>query len=844
MAIITLYTRNEESGNFDDVIIHHQGSVISWVLENINPGENFQVFDGGLSKDNEISRNEERMLSADVVSIFIVPSGASLVPLLISLVVSVAVSILAKQDAPGNVNRTQQSPNNSLSDRRNVARPNQRIVDIVGKVKSIPDVIQREYARYVDNIEHRYGYYCVARNKVSIDDVRDGDALMSDTLGASAGIYYPGNSPNNSAPDIQIGDAINQEVVGVYQSNDAIGQSIKRDDEQLIIPSRNTRAYNAGYFVSNTINFSEIFSAGDDVELLGFSVDDPLAETPTEYPFGGLTSKVLSVSGSTITFDITLDPSWATFPDGNFVEPYFRVPSIVRLEPAISGPYTISSTKINTLLVNIHAPSGMYKQSGSSKPEPALVEFSIIYQKLDDNLDPVGPETTVTNSIVGVDRDEKGVTTEIDLGAATFVTYSLTRITPTDFEFSGTVVDDIKLKDAFGLYDVGVTDFGNVTTIQTKRTTTAQTTAIKEPELNCIATELVYKYENGVFDTVLTENTQAMQSLIRLALDPYIGRREASELDLDGLISSQTECEDYFSLAAAGQCSYSFDSTNISAQETFFLLSNAIFCTIWREGRVLKSWFERPQSVPNMVFTHRSKQPNSETWVREFAQSKRKDSIEFKYTDDQLYTQETLYYPVDRSGTNPLTVEIPGIKGVQQATWRMMREYNKLVYKEVTVDFTATEEGRLVLPQRLISVVKGSRVGSYDGYIVAVDGLAVTLSQDVTFTQGDDHFIILKRRDGTVESIPVTETNNARIVNMLFIPTEAIYAGNDALKTEFSFGNEARLDAQLMLPQEISPSSRQYVGIKAINYSDKYYQDDPINNVLGAFSNGFSSGFR
>ena len=287
MAIITLYTRNDDSEKLDDVIIHHSGSVISWILENIKPGENFKVYEGGLAEENEISRDEERMETAQTVSVFLLPAGAALVPLLISLVVSVAVSILSKQDAPGNVNRTQQSPNNSLSDRRNVARPNQRIVDIVGKVKSVPDVIQREYARYVDNIEQRYGYYCVGRKKINIEDVRDGESLIRDTFGASAGVYYPGNSPNNSAPDIQIGDLIDQEVVGVYQSNDALGQSISKNDAQLIVSGSIAKAFSAGYLTSSVIDFTKTFSAGDTVEFINVaSRGSDEVDTPYVIPFG------------------------------------------------------------------------------------------------------------------------------------------------------------------------------------------------------------------------------------------------------------------------------------------------------------------------------------------------------------------------------------------------------------------------------------------------------------------------------------------------------------------------------------------------------------------------------
>ena len=141
-------------------------------------------------------------------------------------------------------------------------------------------------------------------------------------------------------------------------------------------------------------------------------------------------------------------------------------------------------------------------------------------------------------------------------------------------------------------------------------------------------------------------------------------------------------------------------------------------------------------------------------------------------------------------------------------------------------------------------VCPGSMVGSFDGDIVAVDGLILTLSQDVTFTPNDDHFILLKRRDGTVESIPVTDLGESRQVQLGFVPTEAIYTGNDELNTEFSFGNEARLDGQLMLPVEISLSNKQYVGIKAINYTDQYYKDDPVQTVGGSFDEGFDEGFN
>jgi hypothetical protein len=850
VAIINFYTRQPDSKEFDLDVIEHDGTALSWLLANIEQGENFKVYEGDINRENEITEDARRIHESTEISVFIAPSADPLT-IAVFVVAVLAVVLLAPKIAPpSNVNRNQQSPNNKLSNRNNVPRPNQRIVDVAGKIKSIPDVIQLEFARYENNVEVRIGFYGVARNQLLIEDVKDGDSLISDIEGAAAGVYEPFKSPNNASPDIQIGDPINEPVVGVYQSSDAIGQTLKAPNSEELELFANTAeiitvANSAGYLeeATGSTDFAASFEAGDEVDLIN------IYSTKSQglFRIGDLTHTVIAVTKERITFDITGDPSWGDILGGEqdmTVLGQARAFIIKITEENILGKFKVSSIKIDKLLVNVYAQNGMYKE-GAGGRQQASVDYDVFYQKLaDDGQTPVGPETSVRQTITGRNADEKGITTEIDLVSPTFVQFWLARVTPLDFEFEGNIVDEIKLKDVFGLFDIDKTEFGNITTIQTKRSAVSRATAIRNPELNCIATELVNKYEGaGVFNPALTPNTQAMQSLIRMALDPNIGRREQAEIDLDMLLATQAEIELYFQIGEAGQFSYSFDSTQISAQETFFLIGQAAFTTLWREGRVLKSLFEKPQTVPSMVFTHRSKQPGAETWNRKVSGTDKKDSIEFIYTDDKLHTQETLYFPANRSGVNPLRVEMPGVKGLSQATWHMMRRYNKLLYQEIDVDFGATQEGRFVKPKRLISVVKGSRVLTSDGYTLDVTGLLVTLSQEVSFAPGDDHFLVLKQRDGATESVLVTETENKRVVQLGQLPSEAIYTGNDSLKTEFSFGSESRLSGQLMLPEEISPTDKSYVKIKAINYTDLYYADDPVQPELTAFSSGFDSGF-
>ena len=186
MAIIRLHTKSEDDERFNVEHIKHEGSVISWCLKNIESGENFKIYEGEICEQNEITSSKDRVKNAENVDIFLLPSDAVTAAYLI---VAVVLAVALTPDIPDlNANRQQQSPNNELGDRNNAVRINQRVPDICGKVKSIPDIIQQEFTEYVDNIDTRVGYYCVGRNQILIEDIKEKDTLFSDLKNYSAGV--------------------------------------------------------------------------------------------------------------------------------------------------------------------------------------------------------------------------------------------------------------------------------------------------------------------------------------------------------------------------------------------------------------------------------------------------------------------------------------------------------------------------------------------------------------------------------------------------------------------------------------------------------------------------------
>ncbi len=648
--------------------------------------------------------------------------------------------------AQKNVNRQQESPNNALVDRSNTARVNERIPDIGGQVNSVPDIIMNPYRKFSDNVEEEVSYYCIGRKSLLIEDIKDGDTLISDITNASASVYTPFTSPNSGdSPELQIGPVINDLV-----------QSVRRS-----------------------------------VEVSGLTL-----RATNETPPGDFTS-------------------WFSF----------------------------STLKVGRFWVNVIAPAGMFKDDGIERT-PTSVDFLLEWQFLDDNRDPVGSVASSSGVVSGGDTDQKGTTVEVDMGSESYVRVRLKRTTPKDFDFEGSVVDEIQWRDLYGSQDVSLTDFGDITTIHTRRIRNESSTLITTPVLSCLATEKVNKYiGNGEFSESLTSNTQAMQTFIRMALDPKIGGRDVTELDLDQLLQTQENIESYFNNSEAGEFNYTFDSTKITPQDIFYAISNAVFSVPFRTGKVLQVEFEQPQLGPAMVFTHRSKKPGVEAWSRRFKSSSENDGIIFKWQNRETNTQELIFFPEDRLSVNPKTYEIPGIGNFQQAQWRAWREFQKLRYGRIGVDVTTTAEGRFIRPSRMISIVKGSRVRTFDGYIRSVNGLELELSQEVEFTPDDDHFIILKKRDGDIQSIPAVAGFDSRHIVLLEVPEEAIYTANSALKTEFSFGPESRLEGQRILPLTIDPSDKQYVRVTGINYDDRYYSFDKTNPSGKAHSIGFSKGF-
>jgi|GEM_PF-2015547 len=214
-------------------------SLAEWLLAHYGdtPQVAIQIFAGEPSAATEITGDVRAIMSASAPRYIVLqsPGQTFLISLAVSLVLSVASAVLfPPPEMPGNVNRTQQSPNNALGARENQVRLLQRVEDIYGTVRAIPSLMMITYNKYINHQRVEVGYYCVGRGYHEISDIKDGETFLSAITGASAAVYNPFTSPNNSSPAIQIGPSIVDKIVTVRRAIEVDGITLKaRNQVQL-----------------------------------------------------------------------------------------------------------------------------------------------------------------------------------------------------------------------------------------------------------------------------------------------------------------------------------------------------------------------------------------------------------------------------------------------------------------------------------------------------------------------------------------------------------------------------------------------------------------------------------
>src|SRR5690606_30112228 len=171
--------------------------------------------------------------------------------LVVVTVLSTALAIYTYMNMPEIPDQASGSGNNSLASRQNKHRTSERVPDIYGKVKSIPDLIAPLYRYYADNVQVEEALLSIGTGyfEIDSDQVKEGETPINTIEGASLSVYEP-NTLTTGTAQIQIGEAFADAPIVAKQVSSVDGK------QKLISPNNAMKVYKGVSFNGNTVSVS------------------------------------------------------------------------------------------------------------------------------------------------------------------------------------------------------------------------------------------------------------------------------------------------------------------------------------------------------------------------------------------------------------------------------------------------------------------------------------------------------------------------------------------------------------------------------------------------------------
>lgn len=912
--------------------------------------ENGRLYHKSVDTSNDVTPScEEDIKYLETLDglFYVVLYPGEITTILYVLVAAVAVAAIAFKPKIPNVaqrNNNSSSPNNELSARSNSARPNARIPDIFGTVRSTPDLICVPYSSFEGNKEVEVSVMCIGRGPHEIHDCKDGTTSLNQIEGSSASIFAPNVNAAVAAPYFAIGPAITGPVLKIVR-NDAINgqtldypnfkQAVGNNDIQfsIIFPGQGNIRSVLGLFgpfvmgdvvtitnatqrdptVLHNILRSQIvdntsfrihldtailptyMAAGDSINMIdailqtiiltanglarqdinvnGVYVIDTITltnDTDGDWAVIKLVNAaavnsnwllyqpLITTVDSQITFDIndasiqfnldgvytvlgasafdiTLDNPAAVSPDWN------NIPGNVSsmMSPTISldtilwtGPFVMDQSDTTTLISNFAATNGLYYDDGDYIRALA-VECSLEVTPIDENDNPIGPPTEYRVVVNGdnFSTDSKGATLRAVFPVAARTSVRAARITPKiDSRVPGTIVDEIKWKDMYSAAEINNPNFGNVTIIRSRTVGTTGALSLKERKLNLLVTRQIPLRISGTntFTTNPQSTNRGSEIFCAVALDPKIGGRVVSELDIDNIYDTIAAADDYFGTQNCSEFCYTFDEDGMTYEDTASVIASALFCTAYRRGSIIRFKLERETPDSTLLFNHRNKVPGSEVRTFRFGPNNDNDGIAYSYVSPIDDAVITYYIPADRTAQKEKQIESIGIRNDQQAYIQAWRAYNKLFYQNTVSEFDATEESELMVIGDRILNADNTRPDTQDGEINGQLGLLVQTSQELKFETGATYTMFLQLFDGTVQGIPARKVTGDEKAAALQFPPQIPLVIEDRMyaKTVYTLVKDGSSRQSAFLVTDRASKDGSISTVTAINYDDRYYEHD------------------
>ena len=397
--------------------------------------------------------------------------------------------------------------------------------------------------------------------------------------------------------------------------------------------------------------------------------------------------------------------------------------------------------------------------------------------------------------------------------------------------YTGRITDEVRWTHCYSVSIPPNISFGDVTTVHTKTVATNASSRIRQRELNMLVTRKIFTWNGTAFTGPAVANGDAENVLFTIMKDSTIGNRPDAQIDFAGIADAMATVRQYFNDTNTGTLatlvSLTFDDFNTSFEESATAIANLAFCTIYRQGNVIKCKPEIETDLALIAFNHRNVLPGSQKITDTFGQPTENDSVEVDYYDPRDDSITQVRWPLFGTTVAPRTMRMVGLRTRLQAIWHAARTYQKMQFQRHTLEMKCTQEAGILISRDRILVADTMSLKKQSGHVVEVSGLNLRLSQSPALPGPGAYTIFLQYTDGSVEGIPVTSGSGSFDVTLGATPSQAPNTDPTlGVPTLYNIVKDDEATPFAYLVSEQSAESNMVFDINAINYSNMYYLYD------------------
>lgn len=696
--------------------------------------------------------------------------------------------------------------NNQLNAAKNAYRPRQAIPDIAGQVVSYPDFAQLSYYEYQSNDRVFREVFCIGVGQYTIDEVKVGDDLLTDSVGNSYTVYHNQSPPN---------------LLNVRPNSNSLETDIPAPDNNEATVFLSGGIGRPSVETPNKIKLNE--SLMDDLSL---QVGDTVELEFTYDPGGG--DPEIVVSQVTTVQSVSPDEftvSYSGFIDGDRLNGY-----ITKTNGGIQDKwYTLEGDAITEVWLDLKMPSGIKSDTGGS----TTITLTLTIEELDATGTPTG--TTYERGCVFAGNTRSALyqtfklTQDDGIGIGRFRA-KIDRITNS----LGDNAIDLVTMEAVKSVTPYTADFGDVTLIDVTRSSNARVSRGQSDKLNCLVTRKlrIYDHTTNTYGTTYEETRRFCDYAFYLL-------HEVSGVAIEDIDESLWEIYDNLSDDQLGYFDGTFDDKNMSLRDRMEIICNTARVRYWNVG--VKWFFVREEAKPisSMMFNRRNLSASrSHRFTQSFRRPSDYDGVTIRYVDPDTNSEAQIYRSIDATGAivneeglNSLEFNMTvGCRNELQATNRAELEVRRLIYQSAKVTDTALMDALEMQIGERVDYVDIFDGDTFDGEVLAVNGNTYTTSERFEPVAGVTYYVYVTDDNGNISnSVVATPRSDGNIYGFEASGLSGVYLAGGTIQSgsRYVIASAEDLEAQSYIAiARGKPNEQGECSIELAEYNELMFEAD------------------